>query len=361
MMSFSGKLWGIAAGVMAAMPAAAQDYTTWEFYGQLNLGALSVDNGASRDNFIGENSNMPSRVGFWYRGPNNDGAQLSFNLELGFGMTGSGAFSAQNDDVRIDLSRRSIRKFEFVLDTPAAGRLSIGQGSMAADGSAGTDLSGTGVAHQVAVADIGGGTEFLRLDGSGSGTTVDDGFSALDGARRFRIRYDSPRLGGFQASAAYGQEVLRSGDDNDYYDVALSYLADAGDYTFEGKLTYEWVDSIEENLVFSAALLHNPTGLNAAFATGRQKAGDGKYAYVKLGVIRDVFCMGSTAVSVDYYDGTDIAFAGADSKAVSFGIVQEIDRWNMNLFLAHRAFELSSRSDDFRNVNATLLGARWRF
>lgn len=361
MMSFSGKLPGIAVGLTAALPAFAQDTDLWEFYGQLNLGVLSVDDGASNDTFFGENSNVPSRIGLWFRSPDNDGLKLSFNLELGFGMTGSSSFSAQNSNLDIDFSRRSIRKLEVVLDTPAAGRLSIGQGSMAADGSAGTDLSGTGVAHQVAVADIGGGTEFLRLDETASGSTLDDAFSALDGARRFRIRYDSPRINGFQASAAYGQEVLRSGNDNDYYDIALGYLGERGAYNLEGKLTYEWVDSVEENLVLSAAVLHRPSGLNAAFAKGRQKNGDGAYTYFKLGFVRGVFATGSTAFSVDYYEGTDVAFAGSASKAISIGIVQKLDQWDMDLFLAHRAFELSSSSEDFRDVNATLIGARWRF
>lgn len=360
-MSFSGKLFGLAICLTATLPALAQDADPWKFYGQLNLRVLSVDDGATSDDFFGENSNVPSRVGLWYRGPDNGGSRLSFNLELGFGMTGSSSLSARNDDFKLEASRRSIRKLEFVLDSPAAGRFSIGQGSMAADGSAGSDLSGTGLVHQVAVADIGGGTEFLRPDGSGSGTTVDDAFSALDGARRFRIRYDSPRVNGFQASAAYGQEVLRSGNNNDFYDVAIGYAGDQGDYSIEGKLTYEWVDSIEENLVLSAAALHNPTGLNAAFATGRQKNGGGEYAYVKLGIIRDIFSVGSTAVSVDYYLGTDIASADSKSRAVSFGIVQKMDQWNMDLFLAHRTFKMSSGTENFQNVDATLVGARWRF
>ncbi|WP_299629117.1 porin [uncultured Tateyamaria sp.] len=346
---------------LVAMPACAQSVGQWDTYGQINLGALSVADGASTDAFLGENSNVPGRIGVWFRTPVDAGAQLSFNLEAGFGMTGSSGFSKHDKSLDVEISRRALRKFEMIVDMPAAGRLSLGQGSMASDGSAGADLSGTGLAHQVAVADTGGGTALLRTNGTPSGTTIDDAFSALDGLRRFRVRYDSPILNGFQASAAYGQEVLRRGNDNDYYDVAFSYSGDTEPFTAEAKLTYEWVGSIEENLVFSAAVLHKPTGLNAAFATGREQIGPGRYAYLKLGIIRDIFAVGSTAVSVDYYDGRNIAFVGSASKAMSIGVVQKIDPWNMDLFLAHRTFALAGDAENFQDIDATLLGARWRF
>ena len=320
---------------------------------------MAVDDGQDTETFFGENKQPPSRIGLRYSAPVGAGGTIDFVAETGFGLNGLNDMSPMNDAIEMDFDRRALRKLEVILDTARFGRFSIGQGSMASDGAAGVDLSGTTQANGVAVADIGGGIAFRRADGTPSGTVLGDVFNDLDGPRRLRVRYDTPEHAGFSASVAYGQEVLRDGNDFDYSDAALRYANDIGATMLEAALSYEWVDSVEEHLVASGSILHAPTGLNLTLAGGAQQVGEGGYVYIKLGLIRDIFPVGATAFSVDYYRGEDFAFAGADADALGAALSQRIDRLDLDLFITHRRYSLASHTEAFSDVEITMFGARW--
>lgn len=334
---------------------------SWEIYGQLNLGALTVDNGAGSETYFAENPHVPSRLGARFQLPVQGTAELTFQVETGFGLTNLSEVSPSNENLNIDIDRTVLRRFEVIYGAPSWGALSLGQGSMASDGASGTDLSGTGLAHGPAIADLGGGTPVLFARGTPSGLTVADIFDDLDGPRRLRVRYDTPDWRGVTLAMAYGQEVLRSGNDLDYRDIALRYSRATDLFTAEAAASYEWIGQVEERFLVSAALLHMASGLNVTAAHGANRIGDGNYAYVKLGWTGELVPTGRTAIALEYYDGDDFGFAGSSSHAVGLGLTHSIARLNIDLVAALRRYNLTSNTDRYADVTVTMIGARWRF
>ncbi|MEL6641225.1 MAG: porin [Pseudomonadota bacterium] len=346
---------------IAGSAAQADEATGWDVYGQLSFGVLAIDNGAGSESYFAENGHIPSRVGIWYRHTLSSGGLLKFNFETGLGLTELSEVSPDNDSLDVEYDKTALRKFEVIYVSPRAGTFSFGQGSMASDGASGVDLSGTGFAHAAAIGDLGGGTEFLLADGTGSNVFVGDVFDDLDGPRRFRLRYDTPEWQGLTASVAVGREILRSGDHREFYDVALAYVLETDAYSAETILSYEWIDTSEERVLFSAGVLHKQTGLNVSVATGANRIGSGEYVYVKVGLQRDLFAMGRTAMALEYYDGNGLGGAGSNSEAFGVGISQQIDALDLEIVGTVRRYEASQSSTQFQSIDVAMLGARWRF
>ena len=341
--------------------AQADGATGWEFYGQLSFGVLATDNGAGSETYFAENGQSPSRLGVWYRHKLSYGGLLKFNFETGLGLTNLSEVSLDNDSLDFDYDKTALRKFEVIYASPRAGTFSLGQGSMASDGASGVDLSGTGFAHAAAIGDLGGRAELLLADGTGSNVVVGDVYDDLDGPRRFRLRYDTEAWIGLTASVAAGREILRSGDDRAFYDIALVYAFETAAYSAEAIVSYEWIDNDEECFLFSAGVLHTQTGLNVSFATGANEIGDGDYAYVKIGLQHDLFAMGRTAISLEYYDGNDLGHASSKSEGFGIGGSQQIDALSLEIVGAFRRYDAALSSTQFQSIDVAMLGARWRF
>jgi hypothetical protein len=362
--------WLLATGLcLAALPASAQDLTfshpsgaTATFYGQINLTFQGVDDGVEHYEEFVDNSNSVSRLGLWIDVPMG-GNELRFNLESGLGLKGT-ADTSQDDDLDwIDWQRTDIRKFEAVY-AGGFGALWLGQGSMATDGVAEIDNSGTSVVGYVNLADTAGSFE-LRDDDELSGITIGDVFKDFDGGRRFRIRYDTPELSGLIVSAAYGEDVLADDDDADYYDAALRYGFENDSIGVGAGVGYAWRDDDDETteqLIASGSFTHVPTGLNLTIAAGDSQSDDASYGYVKLGWIGDLVNSGATAVSVDYYDGSDFETSGSSSSSWGAQAVQSFDDLSLEAYVGYRDFSYDDNSDaDYRDLSALLVGARWRF
>lgn len=350
-----------AAALWTTAAFATEDDLDATIYGQLNFGALQVDNGSGRETYFAENPTVPSRVGVRWLFPLAGSSSLMIQLETGLGLTNLREVSPSNDKLEVDFARNDLRKFEIIYTSDQFGRLSLGQGSMASDGAAGADLSRTGLALGPSIGDLGGQTEFLAPDGTGSGILVGDVFDDLAGLRRLRVRYDTPDWQGFTLSVAHGTDVLRRGANREHTDIALAYALDTERFLFEAVASYEWIDSDEERAVASASLFDKPTGLNASLATGANQVGDGGYVYAKFGIVRELTRLGPTAFALEYYDGADLGLSGSRSEAIGVGLTQRIAPWDLDLVAALRRYQLALASDSFQDVDVVLLGARWRF
>jgi len=332
-----------------------------DFYGQINLGILTVDNGAFDETALTDNDNSNSRVGLILRQDLANDAELRFHFESALGLTGSSAINGADNGFDFEYRRTELRKFEVIYETADYGTFSFGQGSTSSDDKAEADFSGTTVAAYSNLSDLAGSQEFQLATGGGSGIDVGDTFSNFDGARRFRIRYDTPSFSGFTFTASAGEEVLRSGDDNDYYDFGAKYDQDYGDMRVAARLGYSIRDSDEELLLGSLAVLHEPTGLNAAFSSGRQDEGDASYYYIKAGIKQEWFAIGETRLSIDYYDGSDFEVIGSESSSVGVAVVQKVDSANLEIYATYRSYELDNAGPDVLDQDVTFIGARWRF
>lgn len=354
---------GVAAICVFAAAQSGRAETGFETYGSLNQAFVSVDDGTETTHFYADNGHAPSRVGLWYRGNLEGGGQARFNFETALGFSTSDQASvAENNDLRINLGRTSLRKLEGIWVTPASGTISFGQGSTATDGITESDFSGTDVIAYVGVADLAGGFRFRESGQAPSDISIGDVFNSLDGARRFRLRYDTPSFGGFVFSFSGGKELLNQDDDNAYYGIAARYSEDNGDFTVGGGLGYDWVSGGTETLSGSVAGLHKPTGVSLALASGTQTAGaDGAYIYVKLGYQKDWVRWGRSFLSIDYNDGGDFVVGGSDSASVGLAVVQMIDAINLELFAVYRTHKLDTPGTNFQDIDAFAVGARWQF
>ncbi|WP_109465155.1 porin [Albibacillus kandeliae] len=360
-----GALAGVLSAPLLATPVMAQQAAKVTFYGQLTPTYQYVDDGEDSNSNLADNGNSPSRIGMKVvtnLGP----GELTFTLESALGLVQTGSYSQTNDPDKLDWTLTSLRKLDFAY-TGNFGTISIGQGSTASDGTGEADLSGTGLASYSGVADSAGGFEFRTAAGALSGISLGDVSSNMDGSRRARVRYDTPSFNGFVFSASYGQEVLAEGNDNDYYDLAVRYTKDVGDFTVQAATSYQWVDIADgdttERYVISAAALHEPTGLNAAVSYGAQtEGGDADYAYVKLGYKARFLNVGGTNFSIDYYQGNDFLTAGDESGSTAFTVLQEFDNQDLEVFASLRRSSYEDTSAvSYQDVDSILIGGRLKF
>jgi hypothetical protein len=154
------------------------------------------------------------------------------------------------------------------------------------------------------------------------------------------IKYDSPTVGGFTVSASWGED--------DFWDVALKYAGQFGDFKVAAAAGYsKWgqddyfrhigVTGVGESEVFEAggSVMHVPTGIFVAGTYSQQEADnsvgvqiiDSDAWYVKAGIKQKWNSLGQTAIYgeyADYNDGT------VDRYGV--GIHQWIDAASMQVY-----------------------------
>jgi hypothetical protein len=333
------------------------------FYGQVNLTYQGFDDGGQTTSGIVDNGNWNTRLGFTVSQPINE-STLRFRFETGLGLRNSALVSQEFEPDWVDWQRTSLRWFEAALDTNY-GTVSLGQGSSASDGTAGLDDSFT--FHAGATDSSDGFGSFFFRDGNGALTDVsiarvNDSF---DGARRFRLRYDTPVVSGFMFSTSYGQNVLVSADDNDYYDIAIRWTGDIGDFAIRSAAGYQWIDNPDgddtERVAGSFTVVHTPTRLNFAFSAGEQIDG-ASYYWTRGGWQTDFFAAGTTSLSVDYYRGSDFLYDGARTENYGLYAVQTIDAASIDVYAGWRRFKYSDDlGDSYQDADGVLVGARWFF
>lgn len=340
------------------------DGTVVRLSGQVNMGVLGYDDGQnSYDDFVdNDNSSTRARIQL-FSNPNFDW-KFESNFEVEYQPLASNVVSQYDDEPDWSLDQADIRKAEVAIANANYGKLWLGQGSMASDGTAEVDKSGTSVIAYSSLSDTAGGYYFRLPDGTLSGITVGDAFSNYDGlGRKFRARYDTPTAYGFGLRVSYGYDWLVS-DPKPMYDIAATYSGEIGDVALEGAIAASRNDQNHTTRYDgSVSALHKPSGLSLTFAAGEQQGDDptGQYGYVKLGYEHRFFDAGSTAFSVDYYLGSDIAAANSNNNSVGVAAVQNIDAANLKLWLLWRSYGYDEASTAFDNGQAIFGGAFVKF
>ncbi len=331
-------------------------------YGHLNPALQSFDDGASTKNTVVDSGHSNSRIGLWYRHPG-DAVSFAFNFETGLGFRPSGAVSQGFTPEAWEWRRAFIRKVDLSLNTDQAGTFYFGQGSMATDGVAETDLSGTALVIYASVPDTAAAFRFRDTAGNLTGPTITSGFGDFDGGRLGRVRYDTPSFGGFTLSAAYGKDLLVQGSDLKTRDIALRYANEFNGTRVAGAVGYKKVTSASagdfDDTIGSFSVLM-PSGFNVTLAAGQRNTA-GSYTYGKIGYIGNWTSAGKTAIAADYYAGKDRTVAGSDSAAYGLGVVQHVDDLNMEAYLGLRGYSLDEPGTAYLDASSVLLGARWKF
>ena len=337
----------------------------FQLYGQIDPGLLIDDNGQSTLGYGPvDNGNASTRLGLRAFNRFNNDFFVGANVEEEYDPYSTKFVNPLNRGDP-DWQRYLLRKAEVYANSKQFGVLWLGQGSMASDATAEVDLSGTEVIGYSSVSDLAGGQLFAFANGKGlSDVKVGDVFSNFDGlSRKLRVRYDTPTVAGFTASASYGTEVVPEPTDVDVWDVALRYAGEFGGFELASAAAYSWTGD-GNRYDGSASILHVPSGLSVTVAGGvnDKSVGDtGAYVYGKLGYQRQFFDAGVTAFSIDFYDGNDIKTAGSESFSWGAFVVQNFDYYQTQVYLGFRSYEYQDDVAKYDRNIAALTGARVKF
>lgn len=356
------------AGIASAAFAEVPDYpigrnNVFAPYGQFHFALQSFDDGQLRTTNLVDITNSNSRIGFYIQPIESDDG-LSFQFETGMGFRPSSSTSQIHTPEFFDWSRRDLRQVQVIYKS-RIGTIRLGQGSMPLDGAAETDLGGTVVVAKSNIPEANGDYIIRTAEGALSSVTIGDTFDNLDGARRMRLRYDTPEFSGLSLALAYGKEVLKTGDDTDYYDIALRY-----NQTFDAIKVTAAIGSAfardktntEQTIAGSLSVLDTRNGLNGTVALGMNADTGEEYVYLKGGWNADLLPYGETKFVAEGFLGKDYLTTGSRSSMWGIGVIQNLDSADLEAYLGYRAFTYEDRSPtEYQNSNAIQLGARWRF
>ncbi|MBX9924803.1 MAG: hypothetical protein K2Y05_00455, partial [Hyphomicrobiaceae bacterium] len=336
-------------------------------------------------------------------------------LEIGVRGARQDQVSQNNDDAAQGLD---LRHSAWWIQNKDLGRVWVGQTSASTDGITEINLANVGHFNTIQLLDYTGGF-LLRRSGTGtlSTITVNNITSGKanpgEGTRFNVVKYDTPTIMGFAASASWGED--------DLWEVALRYAGEFNGIKLAAGIGYaEWTDGnnsatspgVGENgctkggvgvaagrdvdcndLGMSASIMHVPTGLFLTGAYGQREdnnrvvlgiAGNKKrdeIYQVMGGIEQKFFPLGKTTLYGEYIEGEYGAnavrsaaslglggqnIANADITVWGIGFNQQIDAAAMDLYVMYRNYEFDVKSnlgnkallEDFQTV---VMGGRIQF
>jgi hypothetical protein len=372
-MTVGAMLFGGAVSVSALEVKSGYDKVDLKLYGHINRAVMAVDDGNDSKVFHVDNTHSESRVGLKAKIAASESLTIGGNLEAQWQANPSEKVSMDEESVSADLKER---KIEVYFDSKKLGKLSLGQGQMASDDTSEVDLSGTSLAGNAGVGDAGGGFYFYDNvknsapsdkageDEKEKGVKVSDVFNQMDGlSKKNRVRYDTPKLGGFSLGVSSGEKEIA--------DAALTYSGELADGTkLKAGVAYSDPGKDYTQINGSASVLFG-FGLNFTVAGGTRdldkmpaNGDDPTFMYGKVGYKAKFFSIGSTACSFDYGVFSNINKQDTEEEGTAYGVqlVQKWSDYNTELFAAYRNFELEDNtSADYESISLAMAGVRVKF
>ncbi len=314
------------------VPVAAQAVDV-KISGQVNRAIMNIDNGNESDTFHVDNDNSSTRFRFVGSEKMANGNTVGLVWESQFESNTSASVDVgQNNDGSAPFSERKMEAYF----SGNWGKVSIGQGDGAANGTSEVDLSGTSVISYSDIAVFGGGVDLVDSAGNSLGVDIGDVFRNYDGlSRNDRLRYDTPAMGGFKGaiSATNGDAIELAGRYSSKFQSGK--LAAAVGYVMSNDRGKSTADLCPVNtpcefdqLGLSISYLHN-SGFNATVAYGTREfddegttqGEDADYTYAKLG-----YKAGKNAFSISYGQSGDQLAVGADADSIAISWVGNIHK-----------------------------------
>ena len=345
--------------------------------GQVSKAIFYVDDGKDSRSAIGDNDNSGSRFRILGSGKVNEALSVGTALEVEFQDNALNNFtvddtnanstdSGANGDSGFGQSNFTQRRMEAYFNHKQFGKLSIGQGPTASDGTAEVSLSGAGMA-------AGGGFLFngdnvkIRTSNQannafgavtwGSRTTNLDG-----GSRSDRVRYDTPTFAGFQVSTS----AISGGAG----DVAVRYSGKFGGVAVKGAASYYNQSSLsttfEDQYVMSVAAEHD-SGLNVRGQYGEAtKKGtnldDIKIWSIGVGYDASLTSLGTTSFAASYTRNDNVSANDDEATYYDFGVNQAISDVGTELYLGVTFLEFDDAgATNYEDAMWVLAGTRIKF
>lgn len=328
-----------------------------QIYGQFDKGFLHYDDGGTRELYpLVDNDSSSTRFGVLVYELADNGLAFGGNLEFEWEPYSTGEVN-QLTGHDVDIAAVGLRNAEVYLSYRSFGKLWVGHGNMASDGTSEVDLSGTSLAGYSSVGDIAGAQLFRLSGGALSDIQIYDAFSNLDGlGRKTRMRYDTPESFGFSLGTSM--------DIDGNWDGAVRYRGKSESFTVAAQAAYaNFHEEERQRLNGSLSILHDPTGLSLTLAAGRDmlEASELDFIYGKFGYQVRWFDLGKTYFSVDAYSGEDINVDGSRSYSYGFAMVQNAVAWSTDYYLGLRRYRYDHSGASYQDGLAVILGARLSF
>jgi hypothetical protein len=340
----SSTLAVLAASTVMLLPASA-DAFEFTLSGQVNRLIMSVDNGEESGVVNADNSVSGTRVRV--KGHGDVGNDLTAGIYYEYQLQSNPSDKMTADDLDSDGVAGNVGAGDNFSNRNANlwfkgnfGKVTLGQGSGAADGSTEADKSGTTVIqYPSANGDLLGGMEY-----GDSGVTVGDARSAFDGlGRNDNIRYDAA-IEDFSLAGSYGN--------GDKVEIAGRYKKDNLEFRIAAWDTNDsTTDSIKGYAISGTWLAESGFNLTGEYS-GNDSDGDPTNAYVKVG-----YQMGNNSFGLDWSETTDKAAGDGDSVSVAW--VNQLIA-GVEIYASYRIESLDDVSGE-DDINAFIGGARVKF
>lgn len=325
--------------------------------GHVNRGLLWADDGDEDNVYHVDNDASSTRLRLIGEADVSNDLTVGAAMEVQFESNSSASVNQLNE-TNVGNDNFTQRRLEIYFDNKRLGKLWIGQGWTASEGTSEVDLSGTDLAGYSDPSVFAGGIRFRDTGGMLTGTDVGDVFNNLDGlSRKDRVRYDTPTIAGFTAAAS-----LIEGD---AWDTALRYAADYSGMKVAGAIAYSDPNTPNvDNQVNGSVSVLLAGGLNLTLAAGEQDkitGADPSFYYGKVGYQTRLSNAGMTAFSVDYNRSDDAELAGDEGTAYGVQAVQKFDAWATEAYIGWRTHELNRVGTNVQDIDAVIAGARVKF
>lgn len=356
--------------------------------GQVDRAIIAADNGESSDVGFVDNSGSNTRFRFTGDQAFDNGYHVGFKYEIGLGTNSSYGWDINQNTTHGDyLDSRHADLYV----SGNFGKLSLGKGSPAGDGTSETDFSGTAfLGGGIDFIDSGGGISFVSDAASPAAVTkVGKVFSEFDVGRANRLRYDTQSMGGAVLSASVSEGgaysvAARFGskmDDGTKVGVAVSYedsmnngdLMDpvgnstAGTPYFDATTgtTKFTKDGARYQTYGGSAAVLLPSGINFA-ATYKQRkdvyAAAGNEDTASTAFFGVGYRTGQHNVQVNWGETKDMVATG--SKADQIGLAYVYD-WtsSVQLYASYHNYQLDldGSANDLQDINMVFIGSRIKF
>lgn len=370
-------LFAVAAPAMtttaSADPVASGNKNSLTMSGQVNRGVLYMNDGVDDAIAHVDLDASSTRVRWVAKGKLNEAVTFGSNIEMQAESNSTSQVSIQNTrGLNSGTNGFNQRKMEVYIDHKQFGRLWLGQGDTASNGTAEVDLSGSALLGYSGNTDMGGNISFRNsLAGSGTGSAtaqaittktsggVNSNFDGL--SRDDRLRYDTPSFAGFKLS---GSLVA-----NSQWDVAARYSGKFGGVAVGLAASYansSANSTTRKGLVTVSGSAKHDSGLGVALSWGKSKqkaAGrnDPDGIYAKLFYDAKLFSVGTTAMFVDWSNRDDVAANGDDAVSIGIGVVQSLSAIGSEVYLGFRHYSLDNATTNYDDIAIVLAGARVKF
>jgi hypothetical protein len=316
--------------------------------GQVNRAITFADNGTDSDILFVDGNNSGTRLritGQMKLSPNSSAGVI---WETQYQDNSSSAIDIGDSDNKSTISSRK-RDLWF---KGGWGKLSLGQGDGAANGTSEVDYSGTAYIADYSGNNLDDGISFADSTGN---KVIKNGkvFSNFDGlSRNDRVRYDTPKLGSLGLAVSGGQ---------DKSEIGLRFSKNlSGGTKLGAALGYIREDKKDFNQLGLSAAFITSGGLNIMGHYGERDI-DGNNvkptgSYVKVGQK-----LGRHALSLSYHQVEDLAAVGDTAKRTNLAYVYNL-RPSIEVYSSLQNSSLArATGPELEDVNQLSVGSRFRF